>query len=119
MSSITFASYLVRLRTKAQACPAYLNYLLNSEPFLRVAQSEALKSVNQANLNATKYGNLPIPLPPLDEHKRIMAFLHQQDEKIIGLSTRVREGCELLREYRTALISAAVTGKIDVRGKVN
>jgi type I restriction enzyme, S subunit len=38
--------------------------------------------------------------------------------KLTALASKIREGVDRLREFRTALISAAVTGKIDVRGEV-
>lgn len=63
---LTFASYLVRLRVNHKADAIYLNYLLNSPGFLRAAQSLALPSINQANLNATRYGNITIAVAPVD-----------------------------------------------------
>lgn len=55
--------------------------------------------------------------PPLDEQLAITSFLNQETSKIDALISKVREGIELSKEYRTALISAAVTGKIDVYGE--
>jgi type I restriction enzyme S subunit len=62
--------------------------------------------------------NLDLLVPPYEEQRRIAEFLDAQSERIRTLITRVREAIERLKEYRTALISAAVTGKIDVRGEV-
>ena len=56
-----------------------------------------------------------IPLPPLEEQHTIAAFLDHETEKIDTLITKARHTIDLLKERRTALISAAVTGKIDVR----
>jgi type I restriction enzyme S subunit len=56
-------------------------------------------------------------LPPLPESIAIAAFLDRETAKIDALIAKVREAVEQLKEYRTALISAAVTGKIDVRGE--
>lgn len=53
---------------------------------------------------------------PLVEQRAIASFLDQETELIDGLIEKVRTSIEKLREYRTALISAAVTGKIDVKG---
>ena len=55
------------------------------------------------------------PFPPLSEQRAIVSFLDQEATKIDGLIARVRKAIERLKELRTALISAAVTGKIDVR----
>ena len=112
---ITFASYLVRLRTNDKTTPEYQNYLLNTSIFLDFARVMALPSINQANLNPTRYGQLTIPLPPLSEQQAIAAFLDRETGKIDALIAKVETAVENLKEYRTALISAAVTGKIDVR----
>ena len=53
--------------------------------------------------------------PPISEQKAIVAVLDSQTAKIDALIVKVRQAIDSLREYRTALISAAVTGKIDVR----
>ncbi|MEI7695575.1 MAG: restriction endonuclease subunit S, partial [Chlorobium sp.] len=58
------------------------------------------------------------PLPPLPEQQAIAAFLDRETAKIDTLSAKVLTAIERLKEYRTALISAAVTGKIDVREAV-
>jgi type I restriction enzyme S subunit len=58
------------------------------------------------------------PIPPLDEQRAIAAFLDRETARIDALIEKIRKSIDLLREYRTALISAAVTGKIDVRQKV-
>ena len=54
-------------------------------------------------------------MPPEPEQRAIAAFLDRETAKIDALVAKVREAIERLKEYRTALISAAVTGKIDVR----
>jgi len=58
------------------------------------------------------------PIPTLSEQQSIITFLNHQTTKISDLISRIREGIEKVKEYRTALISAAVTGKIDVRGEL-
>jgi len=59
-----------------------------------------------------------IHLPPLPEQQVIAAFLDRETAKIDTLSAKVFTVIERLKEYRTALISSAVTGKIDVREAV-
>ena len=58
------------------------------------------------------------PIPPVTEQNQIVRFLDKNTESIDSVHQKVRSMVEFLREYRTALISAAVTGKIDVRGEV-
>ena len=55
------------------------------------------------------------PIPPLSEQRAIAEFLDRETRKIDALVAKVREAIGRLKELRTALISAAVTGKIDVR----
>ena len=54
-------------------------------------------------------------LPPIPEQRAIAAFLDRETTKIDALIAKVREAIDRLKELRTALISSAVTGKIDVR----
>ena len=56
-----------------------------------------------------------VPLAPQAEQHTIAAFLDRETAKIDALIAKVRQAIDHLKEFRTALISAAVTGKIDVR----
>lgn len=56
-----------------------------------------------------------IPLPPLMEQHSIADYLDRQAAKLDQMTTKVESAIERLQEYRSALITAAVTGKIDVR----
>ena len=112
---VTFASYLVRLTARDNVEAEWLNYLLNSTGLLGMARSMALLSVNQANLNPTKYQRIVVPMPELSEQRRIAGFAKREATRIDTLIRKVRVAIDHLREFRTAVISAAVTGKIDVR----
>ena len=69
----------------------------------------------QPNIGMTVLSNLSIPLPPLPEQRAIAAYLDRETSRIDALVAKVEEAIERLQEYRTALITAAVTGRIDVR----
>jgi len=69
----------------------------------------------QQNIGMNVIENLSIPLPPLPEQQAIAAFLDRETARIDTLVSKVEKAIDTLKEYRTALISAAVTGKIDVR----
>jgi type I restriction enzyme S subunit len=71
-----------------------------------------------AHFNMSDIGNIPIMLPQIEEQSTIAIFLDQETAKIDELIAEAQRAIELLKERRTALISAAVTGKIDVRGLV-
>ena len=68
-----------------------------------------------ASLRMPMLLNLPVALPPITEQRAIAACLDRQTERIDTLASRVEAAIERMQEYRTALITAAVTGKIDVR----
>ena len=55
-------------------------------------------------------------MPSMREQKNIIHHLDFETGRIDALSAEAHSGIELLQERRSALISAAVTGKIDVRG---
>lgn len=73
---------------------------------------------NQAALNCEILSAFRIPIPPLDEQSRIAQSIRQETSRQDALITEAGRAIVLLRERRAALISAAVTGKIDVRGLV-
>ena len=62
-----------------------------------------------------QWRNLVVPVPPRLEQRAITAFLDRETTRIDALIAKVRQAIDHLKEFRTALISAAVTGKIDVR----
>ncbi|CAJ2376379.1 MAG: Type I restriction-modification system, specificity subunit S [Arenicellales bacterium IbO2] len=69
----------------------------------------------QLNLNAEKVGALPIFVPPIKEQTAIASQIDRETARVDGLIEKIEKSINLLREHRTALISAAVTGKIDVQ----
>jgi type I restriction enzyme S subunit len=66
-------------------------------------------------INVSAIRSLPVPAPPLDDQRRIAAYLDQQTAKSDALIAETEQFVELARERRSALITAAVTGQIDVR----
>ncbi|MFD7447105.1 restriction endonuclease subunit S [Streptomyces sp. NPDC059909] len=66
-------------------------------------------------LNLGTLARTPIPLPAIHEQRRIAAYLDEQTAKIDTLIAETEQFIELSRERRSALITAAVTGQIDVR----
>jgi type I restriction enzyme S subunit len=93
-------------------------------PFEPVWMGELLRTMNlnqysvsaaQPGLSVDMISALKIPVPSLPEQRAIAGFLDRETWKIDHLAAKVEEAIERLLEYRTALITAAVTGKIDVR----
>lgn len=69
----------------------------------------------QINISVPILKCLPAPIPTFEEQQKIVAFLDAETAKFDTLTTEASRAIELLQERRCALISAAVTGKIDVR----
>ncbi|WP_295760808.1 restriction endonuclease subunit S [Undibacterium sp.] len=67
------------------------------------------------NLNVQNVIRYQVPLPNLDEQIKIVEYLDSEGEKFSALIEKAEIAISLMQERRTALISAAVTGKIDVR----
>lgn len=70
---------------------------------------------NREGLNFEQLKQFDIPLPPIDEQKEILDFIKTETSTIDTLISKYQKQIELMQEYRTSLISQAVTGKIDVR----
>ncbi len=113
--NVTFASYLVRMKTNEKVLPQYLNFILNSPNFLSFARRHAIPSLHQANLNATRYGRLQICLPPENEQKANLDYIENRTSLLNSTLGKALLEIDLMREYRTRLISDVVTGKVDVR----
>jgi len=90
-------------------------YLLLS---VRSRLDQVAKGSTYDAVTAGDVGNLPSILPHIKEQYAITAFLDRETAKIDALIVKIRKAIDRLKEYRTAFISAAVTGKIDVRKEV-
>ena len=95
----------------------YLSAAIRAPYFIEEVVSRSV-GVSYPAINASEIGLISIPLPPLPEQQAIAAYLDCETAKIDTLSAKVGTVIEQLKEYRTALISSAVTGKIDVREAV-
>ena len=91
--------------------------------FLRYSLMAALPALEQtstqstqANLNIDRIGAVQAVFPPAEEQKAIIEYLDAMLEHYEQIEAEAKTAIEFMQERRTALISAAVTGKIDVRG---
>jgi type I restriction enzyme S subunit len=108
----TFASYLVRIRTNDLAYPEFLAAYLNSQDFLTFARKNAIAAIGQANLSPSRYGEIKIAIPPKSEQEKIVDIINKEREKNRELENALTDSIALLKERRSALITAAVTGQI-------
>ena len=96
---------------------AFFSLLLQSsygQNALKWSQTGAL----HPHLECGHVREIPVVLPPLEEQRLIIREVEVRLQALDSLLARVRHAIHHLKEFRTALISAAVTGKIDVREEV-
>lgn len=113
------ASSLVILSpNRTQLHSSWLDYWLNSA-FIKDEVELLLSGAALRRISVTKVGRLPLLIPrESDEQRVVVTFLDRETAKIDTLITRIRDAIDRLKELRTAMISAAATGKIDVREEV-
>jgi type I restriction enzyme S subunit len=102
------------LRPKAGVFSRWLQYRILSREFIAEINSASFGS-KMPRVSWEFMGSMPIPLPPKQEQQ---AVVHKLDRELVVIDELVLDADKsiaLLQERRTALISAAVTGKIDVR----
>ena len=109
-SGATFGAFMTVFRSPHND---YIHHVFNSKLFDYQSGAFITSTINQLTLGILK--NFKIAWPPLSEQRAIADFLNRETAKLDSLVAKVHEAIELLREKRTALISAAVTGQIDVR----
>lgn len=109
--AVTFASYLVRLRVNHRMIPAFLNYAVNCGGFLAFARRLAIPSVQQSNLNSTRYGRLHVPLPPISEQRAICEHINTRVGEMRRVVTTIETQIATLTAYRKSLIHECVTGQ--------
>ncbi len=96
-----------------EALPKFIAYTLTSRKLDELADVSTVPQINNKHIDPERF-----PVPPVDEQRDIVAFIDSQTAKLDALTAEAQRAIDLLQERRTALISAAVTGKIDVRGLI-
>ncbi|MBI9087129.1 MAG: restriction endonuclease subunit S [Desulfobacterales bacterium] len=110
-----FAGFLIRFRPKASMLyPKFSKYFFRNE-LLRAFFIKEMNLVTRASLSQDLLKRLPILLPSLEEQQKIAESLDEKTAAFSKLMKNAEVAIDLMQERRTAIISAAVTGKIDVR----
>jgi type I restriction enzyme S subunit len=104
-------------RTRTTEPPRYMYYIMLTSAYIGVFVAEG-NSNTIDHLTAEKLQKHKFPFPPFEEQQAIVKYLDSETAHIDSLVALIQEQTEKLRTYRQALITAAVTGKIDVRGAV-
>ncbi|TBM31477.1 restriction endonuclease subunit S [Hafnia paralvei] len=96
----------------------YLLYRLQEDNFIRAATGAMTGAGGLKRVPSDFLLNYPIAIPPKPEMDAIVDYLNEQEVHYDLMEKNATQAVQLLQERRAALISAAVTGKIDVRGWV-
>ncbi|RFA25784.1 hypothetical protein CAI21_18160 [Alkalilimnicola ehrlichii] len=117
-SNLLLCDKLYRLRLDDSRClPRFLSCYLGTRMARGRLELEATgASSSMLNIGQATVRDLVFPVPPVDEQHGIVTFIDNQLVRSDKLVAEAEKAVELLQERRSALISAAVTGKIDVRG---
>ncbi len=107
-------SPLAVIRCGEEASPRFVLNFMRSKNFLE-AVTLNWSFGTQQNIGMGVIENLAVTVPPVEEQQVIASFLDRQNNIINRLIAKAQQAIVLQKEHRTALISAAVTGKIDVR----
>ena len=107
---------LIVLRACAdESAPEFLYWLCATSQFMRLAEGSMYGTGGQKRVSEAFVRNYRAAIPSISEQLDIASFLDQETAKIDALIEQQQRLITLLQERRSALVSAAVTGKIDVR----
>ncbi len=110
VTGVTFGAFMTIFRSHFSE---YLYYVFNSTLFDFQSGAFLTSTINQLTVN--NLNNFEVPIPSKEEQTAIAIYLDRETAKIDSLAEKVEAAITRLQEYRTAMITAAVTGKIDVR----
>ena len=110
---VAFGDLLV-YRPANEVKSRFLYYMMISNYFISIVNSSTY-GAKMPRANPEFISNIPVAIPTANERMEIVAYLNEYLDVIEKIAFKVEEEIALLKERRTALISAAVTGKIDVR----
>ena len=96
--------------------PQYFKWLLKSKSYIKALQGTSEFIRDGQDLRYSNFVKVDLPLVPEDEQIEIAQYIDATVEKIDKAISVIQKEIDLLREYRTRLISDVVTGQIDVRG---
>ena len=92
-------------------------YITRSDSFRKIGEAMMFGAAGQQRVPEDFIKNYIFGYPSLYEQYAIVDFLDRKTAKFDALISKIHKAIEKLQEYRTALISAAVTGKIDLRNE--
>lgn len=100
--------------TSSKVSGLYLFQYLKSDAFRQGIENQ-INTNTQGNVGINELKRVKMAIPDLSEQSRILEYLHSKLATIDNLAEKSQASVELLKERRSALITAAVTGQIDLR----
>ncbi|WEA28272.1 MULTISPECIES: restriction endonuclease subunit S [Aeromonas] len=115
---VLYNSNLLRVRFKKDfiSSPDFMGFVFNSSGALGWLALLAKGTTSVAAIYYKDLRSMVVPIPPVDEQNAISSFISKCLSRLDTLEEKAIQSINLMNERRTALISAAVTGKIDLRG---
>lgn len=108
---LTFGAFMIVFRS---SCNPFLFHVFNSALFEYQSGTFLTSTINQLTISNIK--DMAVPVALGNESAAIVSFLDLQTTKVDALVLKIQEVIMKFREYRAALVFAAATGKIDIRG---
>ncbi|TQJ23806.1 type I restriction enzyme S subunit [Micromonospora sp. A202] len=107
-------NHIFAVRCHPSLINRFLVYLLESDTGRRYFRATAKRTTNLASTNSTNVGNLPIPVPTVDEQRAIADRLDIETRRIDTLLDKTRQLIGIMKERRRGWIAACVTGQVDI-----
>ena len=109
---MTFASYLIRVRLNERCDPRWAALVINGPPGRNYIASVRTQQVGQANVNGSKLAAMPIPLPPLEEQRRIVAEVETRLGAIDALRAAIERAQRRGAALRRSVLERAFLGEL-------
>jgi type I restriction enzyme S subunit len=107
-----FASYLIRVRLSRDCDPDWAALVINSHLGRRYVASVRTQQVGQANVNGTKLAAMPIPLPPPEEQRRLMAEVERQLSVLDAMDAQIDRALRRSGALRRSILEQAFSGEL-------
>lgn len=95
--------------------PKFLEFVLNSDWTQKHIDEYSVGTI-QSHFNVGAMQEVPVPVPPVPDQAAIVTHLQRMSDAFASLVAKLSEQIGLLQEHRQAVIKAAVTGELDIRG---
>lgn len=109
---MVFASYLIRVRLGPRCLPEWAALVINGPIGRRYIATVRSQQVGQANVNGTKLAAMPIPLPPIDEQRRIIAEVEQQQSLLQAMHASIASAQRRAAALRRSILERAFRGEL-------